>query len=304
MKPTTWALAVLFFFSFQVHAQQTDKSRVQRDPILDMIKKSPMKTEQGKDSRAVGKPSGEGSRSACRRLGELTALVDGAFDGQKDELQMVDSLAMEPDDVIWDEMVDCAESTKRPAQRAAALRAIAIWERLRAETFRKIRVDEQPIPAAACKGLDGLESRVKEVSGGGMAPVPVSDYAGVLEPLSKCANESRRLNQGKPQSEEARARLLMTAWDSWNKAVAYRVLAVDYDQLVAEDERLVNQYNALVRDYNGLLEHARKAFAANDAYIRSLEGVVMLQSLQRKPLNCSGNSYSYGKWGTFSVDCQ
>jgi len=231
-------------------------------------------------------------------------LVDGAFDGKRNEIQMLGSMTTDPDDSIWDSLVDCAETTKRPSVRAEALRVAGVWERLRAEAFRKLSVDKQTISAAACEHLDKLESRVKEVSGGQSARTPVSDYAAVLDSLTNCANESHRLNQGKPQSEEARARLLMTAWDSWNKVAAYRALAADYDQLVGEDEKLVNQYNTLVRDYNGLLEHAREAFSANDAYIRSLEGVVVLQSLQRRPLNCSGTSYSYGKWGTFSADCQ
>jgi hypothetical protein len=74
--------------------------------------------------------------------------------------------------------------------------------------------------------------------------------------------------------------------------------------LLAEANALVAKYNTLADDYEKLRTLTRQAISANDAYITSLERVTLFQSLQARPVNCSGTSYSYGKWGTFNMGCQ
>jgi hypothetical protein len=82
-----------------------------------------------------------------------------------------------------------------------------------------------------------------------------------------------------------------------------RRLSRDYDEVLADDSALVEKYNSLVRNYNYLLDIAQKSAHASDNYIASLQRFVLLQSVQRQPVNRDGTSYSYGTWGTFNVNC-
>lgn len=46
-----------------------------------------------------------------------------------------------------------------------------------------------------------------------------------------------------------------------------------------------------------------QAINANDSSVKSLEHMVLFQSMQVRPMNYGGTTYSYGKWGTFNFEC-
>jgi hypothetical protein len=51
---------------------------------------------------------------------------------------MIRPLLTDPEDTIWDELIDCANQTHQASERSEALRVSAIWERLRSEAFQKL----------------------------------------------------------------------------------------------------------------------------------------------------------------------
>jgi hypothetical protein len=181
----------------------------------------------------------------------------------------------------------------------------AIWERLRAQDFQQKYMAIRPIAASSCKDLDRLEWRVKTFDRQVTSATPpiAPDYEQVLNDLNSCAKESREQNKARPGTEGARAQFLMTSWDSTNKAIELRRLSRDYDEVLADDTALTEKYNSLVRNYNDLLEAAQKSARASGSYIASLQRFMLLQSVQRQPVNCDGTSYSYGTWGTFNLNC-
>ena len=248
----------------------------------------------------------------------LDPRIDDTFNDQKnapDVLPTVKERILANDDPGWNTLIDCANATRKPSERAEALRVAAMWESLRAQAFQKLYLDAQPIKATSCKNLDVLDATVKafwdslKKSGSdarfGPLPVfpPAKEYKEVMDALAACANESATLNQGKPPwPEEAKSKLLIRSWDLAHEINEHRILTQLYVQVDAEADDLVIRYNGLAKDYNDLLEHAQKTAAINNAYIRSLQGVMFLQSLQTPTITCGGTSYSYGTWGTFSLD--
>ena len=66
---------------------------------------------------------------------------------------------------------------------------------------------------------------------------------------------------------------------------------------------LVGKYNALLDDYEKERSLAMQAINADDSSLNSLERMVFFQSMQVRPMNCGGTSYSYGTWGTFNLEC-
>jgi hypothetical protein len=194
------------------------------------------------------------SPSACKTLATTAALVDDAFDGKSNESRMLAPMLSDPDDPIWNVLIECSEATKKPSQSAEALRVAAMWERLRAQNFEQKYTDIKPVAASSCKDLDKLEWRVKTFNRQ-LTPATTSiapDYEQVLNELNSCAKESRERNKEKPGTEGARAQFMMTSWDSTNKAIELRRLSRDYDEVLADDTALVGKFNSLVGSYNDL----------------------------------------------------
>jgi hypothetical protein len=88
--------------------------------------------------KSTAKP---GTSNPCKKVDTLAVLIDGAFDGQKNEVRMVRPLLTDPEDTIRDELTDCANGTRRPSEASEALRVSAIWERLRSGAFQKLYRD-------------------------------------------------------------------------------------------------------------------------------------------------------------------
>jgi hypothetical protein len=65
--------------------------------------------------------------------------------------------------------------------------------------------------------------------------------------------------------------------------------------LLESANELVGRYNALLDDYEKERSLAMQAINANDSSLKSLERIVLFQSMQARPMNCGGTSYSYGK---------
>jgi len=143
MKPFTFILLSILSLAVSTLAQQTQSSTTQAHS-----KSSP-------------------SASACKTLATTAALVDGAFDGKTNEPRMLAPMLSDPDDPIWNILIECSEATKKPFQSAEALRVAAMWERLRADMFRKMYLERMaavntspalsPSPSAAQAVDDGID---------------------------------------------------------------------------------------------------------------------------------------------------
>jgi hypothetical protein len=248
----------------------------------------------------------EGQKNPCKTLATMAPLVDGAFDGQKNETRMIRPLLTDPEDTTWDDLTDCANGTRKPAERSEALRVSAVWERLRAEAFQKLYRDSVPVSAPACTNLEKLYSIVSAAKDQSAALPPDSRGVAIRKDLIDCANDSYRLNQSRPRSQEADAAEYLSAWTEKNEdyiIARYNELAGDHNQLLAGANDLVEKYNALLGDYEKERSLALQAIHANDSYVHSMERMAFFQSMQAQPVNCAGTSYSYGKWGTFNVEC-
>src|SRR5713226_8050671 len=88
------------------------------------------------------------AKTRCKNLGTLGAVVDGAFDGQKTESRMLTPMMTDPEDSIWDTLIDCSEATTKPSERAEALRVAAMWEWVRAQAFRRLYLQEVALNAS------------------------------------------------------------------------------------------------------------------------------------------------------------
>jgi len=53
------------------------------------------------------------AKTPCKNLSTLGAVVDGAFDGQKNETRMISSVVKDPDDGIWDGLRAAIRKTER-----------------------------------------------------------------------------------------------------------------------------------------------------------------------------------------------
>lgn len=91
--------------------------------------------------KAVRGKATQGNPDACKTLGTIGTLVDGAFDGQKDETRILTPMMSDPDDSIWDTLIGCSDATTKASERAEALRSAAMWEWLRAQLFRKMYLE-------------------------------------------------------------------------------------------------------------------------------------------------------------------
>jgi hypothetical protein len=247
-------------------------------------------------------------------LKSIAAAVDKYFDEENDAiLAMIrgsdspgPTVASDQPDTIWDTLVDCSRETKSSSQRAEALRVSAIWEKIRADNLQKLYSAAQPVGSPQCRNLDRINDIVIVAQRQKDGEQPETGGILVRKELLDCANASYRLNQGKPRSEEAAALWNLASWTDRNQrdlVHRYNALVREYNELHAHDDSMVTSYNTLAGDFERLLAAASRYLSSSDSYTRSLERAVLFQSMERKPLNCTGTGYSYGTWGTFSADC-
>lgn len=158
------------------------------------------------------------SPAACKNLSELSQAMDSLYasGALKDILEAIDrqfwttplKLSVNGPDSTWDTLIDCANETHNGTERAEALRVAAMWEHWRADTLQSAHLDSNPLPADSCANLGAFDSSIA-------AAKPNADAMDVYRmpaqlrqfelPLAKCADESEKLNRGKPAPEFARA---------------------------------------------------------------------------------------------------
>lgn len=204
-------------------------------------------------------------------------------------------------DETWDTLANCANQTQSGSQRAEAFRVAAMWEHWRAQTFQKAYRKVLPIPAPACKDLTKLDSQA--------AALMPSDESGtsyrlpdgatrLMEALSKCGQESLKLNEERSVPEYVKAEL-----DLW---AMQHLTDLDYkNRILAGNGSLITEYNGLVGDYNRLVDLLKeKSQELNEAYIQSLRQATLWQLSIPQPVTCTGEFRTYGTWGTANSTCQ
>jgi hypothetical protein len=130
-------------------------------PLLSLaLSASALQAQSAAQKAARGKAA-PGNSDACKTLGTIGALVDGAFDGQKNETRILTPMMTDPDDSIWDTLIDCSDATTKASERAEALRSAAMWEWLRAQAFRRMYLE---VAAASAKRSRTQPSTVSEPS--------------------------------------------------------------------------------------------------------------------------------------------
>jgi hypothetical protein len=117
-------------------------------PLLSLALSSPAQQAQSAITPSRGKAALV-ETGACKTLNSIGALVDGAFDGQKNETRILAPMLKDPDDSIWDTLIDCSQATTKASDRAKVLRVIAMWEFLRAEAFQNMYLEEVALLRAA-----------------------------------------------------------------------------------------------------------------------------------------------------------
>jgi hypothetical protein len=114
----------------------------------------------------------------------------------------------DPADSIWDELIDCAEATAKPSERAEALRVAAIWEELRATTFEKMYLEEKALREsviAAAAAAAGRESRPSQTLADAQAAGAVRAAQAQAAVAARDAEAQRRNEQGKKALQAALA---------------------------------------------------------------------------------------------------
>jgi hypothetical protein len=303
VKRRIWLIVAFFALApFSLDAQGSSQSSSDKTDESDRF----VREHQG-PSVSTEKSGSRRSENPCARVATLGAVIDGAFDGKRDEMRMVQPLLSDVDDEIWDELSDCANQTHKASERSEALRVSAFWERLRSEEFQKLYRDSVPVSAPACGDLERMYRIVKAAKyQNDASSKPDSGGAAVRKNLVDCANDSYRLNQGHPRSQETDAAEYLSIWTARNQdylIARYNGLASDHSQLLESANDLVGKYNALLDDSEKERSIAMQAINANDSSVKSLERMVLFQSMQVRSMTCGGSSYSYGKWGTFNFEC-
>jgi hypothetical protein len=287
MRRCAWMILFVIWSADSVSAQRSQSTSVQ--------------------ARRNEAASADATAAACKTVDTMAPLVDGAFDGREKETRMLTTLLTDPEDSVWDELTDCANGTRRPSEASEALRVSAVWERLRSEAFQKLYRDSAPVSAPACADLERTYSIVKAANDqSDTSSKPDNRGVAIRKKLIDCANESYRLNQSRPRPQEADAAEYLSVWTERNQKyliASYNDLVHDYNQLLESANELVVKYNVLLDDYEKERSLAMQAINANDSSLKSLERMVLFQSMQVRPMNCGGTSYSYGKWGTFNLEC-
>lgn len=212
MKPVTWALAFLMFAGVPMAAKRTT------DP----------KQSARQSSRTEKKSAGDAVVPACKDLDSLREEMDDYFDPILAAIggrQWTDIPSDAPD-LTWDTLVDCANQAKSQAQREKALRVLAMWEKIRADNFRKryLAAPAQPILAPACENLDQFITRVEQITRtfptGTENDLPGYDLNGlILNALVECANDSNELNKDRAISpEQVKASGAIAKLQLWEQA--------------------------------------------------------------------------------------
>lgn len=244
--------------------------------------------------------------AACKTLGTIASLVDGTFDGEKNATTILTPMLTYADDSIWDALIDCSETTKKPAENAEALRVAAIWERLRAEGFRKAYIAEQPRRATACETLDQLKARVKAVTVEEPTATTksVPDYDSISNGLLKCANDTIRLNTDGHPSSEGWAVSMFHELQEWELRRQRESWKAAYDDLLVRANELVKDYNSLLDKHNSFVATVSEHERSGGAYIQALQHFAFFEAIPKPNVRCTGTFYSYGTWGTVTSGCQ
>jgi hypothetical protein len=116
-------------------------------------------------------------------------------------------------DTLWNRLVDCERETKSSTERAEALRVLATWEELRAETFAKLYREAvtRPVKSPQCKTLDQL-SEIVHAAAKKHETISDDQFQSMVHNLGACAEDSERLNGNREQPEALKARKLMFVW--------------------------------------------------------------------------------------------
>jgi hypothetical protein len=212
----------------------------------------------------------------------------------------------DPEDSIWDALIDCSEASKKPSERAEALRVAAMWERMRAESFKEAYIAAQPRHVSACQTLDELKARVRAITAEEPTATtkPAPDYGSTWNALVKCVNESIRSNKDGHQSEEGWATALTYEWQAWELRRQTASLKATYDDLFTRANSLVRDYNSLVDRHNSFVATISEHERSSDAYAQALQHLALFESIQRPAVRCTGTFYTYGTWGTVTSGCQ
>lgn len=176
---------------------------------------------------------------ACKDLKSIAAMVVRRFDEENDAiLAMIHGtdksepfVTSDKPDTIWDTLVDCSQETKSSSQRVEALRALALWEQIRADNFAKQyrTASAPPIKSPQCESLDGLAERVDDAAKSHQK-ISDDDFQAIVQRLGACAEDSERLNSNREQPEALKARRLMFIWG----ITLYNTLVAEYNDADAQ----------------------------------------------------------------------
>jgi hypothetical protein len=214
MKPTTWAVVLLIGVAIRASAQQPgsqgQNTRSSRGPGTTKQTTDDLDTFVQRYQAKQKKTAPPATVPACDPLTKLGLVMDRLYGNPVDEIlaaivgvgQKPDPPAMDGEaDLVWNELMDCANQTHSGSERAEALRVAAMWEGWRAEWFAKQQREARPVHPDSCDNLDQLRARVKAVTveePSSATTHPMPDYDSTAEALWKCANDAVRLNKINP----------------------------------------------------------------------------------------------------------
>jgi len=180
----------------------------------------------------------------CKTLDRLGNFVDDAFDEQKREnrpsrvmeKRMLAARLTDPNDSIWDSLIDCSETTKKSAESAEALRVLAMWERLRADAFQKMYLKE--VTDRASDSAEASSASATKRSTAEVHPDARELHEAQLAREAKVENERRQAREAAMQSALADSSMIsirageqfsnedLARIDAHNRAICDQVITV------------------------------------------------------------------------------
>ena len=145
-------------------------------------------------SKPVQERKSDAPPAKCGDLGFWAKMLDAAFDGDENQLRKLAPFIADSDDTIWDTLIDCSKATKMSPERTEAFRLAAIWEALRADSYREIyKASLVLVKSPQCRDLDQLKGKV-DAADKENGKFTQGDFDSVFLALRTCAQDSVRLN--------------------------------------------------------------------------------------------------------------
>lgn len=203
--------------------------------LLTLLMASPVWAQRDNTRPAKGSSS-HASPQACRDLDKIGTAVDDRFNRENDRVLAAIAGPLKPiniqeEDATWDTLIDCANETKSDSIRAEALRVLAIWESLRAESFK------QALSAAQLQ-----LAKLQTVSAAQPAVSAAVPRAPALEPQNAdAANSSPTAAEVRSRNKEQLQKFLLASTGPVSIAVSSQLDNEDIRQIVEHNRALCDQ---------------------------------------------------------------